>query len=82
MNLPNLTDGIDPCPCCGGSSFTVGSNTSYGTIKCNGCDLYMRCDTIPEHYVQIDGDIYRKIPVKYGLAVAKERWNRRVTNGE
>lgn len=71
-----LTDGIDSCPFCGGTQFSVYSNIEEGGITCP-CGASMKCKSEPEYYEQISGDLYRKIPFRAGLAIAKERWNRR-----
>ena len=73
-----ITDGIDPCPFCGSTNFVVLSSNEQGSIHCS-CGVTMECRTAPEFYEHIEGDLYRRIPKKYGLALAKEKWNRRIT---
>lgn len=78
------TDGLADCPFCGGSSeyFNTYSHADVGQISCP-CGASMKCQSVDEHYEQLEGNIYRKIEKRYGFQIAKERWNRRAgINGD
>ncbi len=80
------------CPFCGRDDyleFEIGVNgkiacvsnfleSTYAEIRCTKCMLRMNTESKAEHYEQVDGDMYRKIPFKAAISVLADRWNKRV----
>jgi transcription elongation factor Elf1 len=75
--MAKLTDGIDNCPFCGGTQFSVYSRIEEGGITC-ACGASMKCKSEPGGYEPVGDNMYRRIPFRSGLSIAKERWNGRV----
>ena len=69
--------GIDSCPFCGSLELDVISEPDEGAIRCSFCRAEIRAKTEDERFELIRDDIYRRIPKKFGLAIATEKWNRR-----
>jgi hypothetical protein len=72
---------LKPCPFCGNTRLFVNWNTDgEGDITCV-CGAKMTARTVREHYEQVAGDLYRKIPSVSGKDAVREKWNRRADNG-
>ena len=71
---------LKPCPFCGNNRLAYNWTVDgEGQITCP-CGARMVASTIREHYEQVSGDIYRKIPSVNGKDVVREVWNRRAND--
>ena len=79
---------LRPCPFCGGKDFTINLSISNGktvseyadiaSIGCRTCDAEIRnVIMVSEHFVPVEGGLYKKVPTKYAEEVLVEAWNRR-----
>lgn len=89
MTINDLKKSLECCPFCGESNFSIDMSSggkicneyaSSASIYCSNCCLKMTAYSEAEHYEQIEGDMYRKIPIKYAEEVLLDRWNTRYTN--
>ena len=71
---------LKPCPFCGSKSIVFNWGEHEGIISC-ACGARMKRNTMPEYFVHIGEDIYRKIPMQSGKELTAEAWNRRADNG-
>lgn len=72
MTRPN----VKPCPFCGRRNMVVNLLPNEGIITCP-CGARMRFENTEEFFEHVTGDIYRKIPMKLGMDIVIEHWNRR-----
>ena len=76
-----MTHELKPCPFCGNKSLVYNFMGDGGYITC-ACGAKMYCPDVPEKYVHIGDDVYRKIPARRGGELVVEQWNRRVSDGQ
>ncbi len=76
---------LKPCQFCGSERIEV--SQAYGhfskmMVWCKNCNAASGAyGEIPESYIQLEGDTYRRIPNVSAEEVAIAAWNRRVKDG-
>lgn len=73
---------LKPCPFCGSERIEVSpaiGSYSKMTVWCRNCNAASGAyGEIPESYIQLEGDTYKRIPNVSAEEVAIAAWNRRI----
>ena len=83
----SVLQNFNPCPFCGSkedlridlarAGNIAQAEADNARITCTRCQVVMEAYAEAEHFIPLEGDLYKRIPKKYADEVLQERWNKR-----